>query len=169
MMKQAIGDYAIHYHGDKSAYEGLKLTANGTLSAGEKGNGAIRIEHMDKLHELLLSRIRGDKQISDALRAISPDGCVLPVSYESYLRHPHLTLERVQKFLGMRTDEMHPALRAKANRDSICDLVENWAELCEAFFNCMPWRWMLDDYENGCSCSALSPSRFHASKKFCSI
>lgn len=171
MLKQAIGDYAIHYKGDHAAYEGLKVDANGTATANPSTARAERfkIHDMDALHTLLKNRVSGDMQVARALHQISPDGCVLPISYESYLRRPELTLERVQTFLGLDTREMHPALRKKATSDSICDVVENWQELCQAFFGCVQWRWMLDDFENGCACSRLNPSSFKRSFKYCSI
>lgn len=169
MLKQAIGDYAIHYKGDNAAYEGLKVGLNGNVAPDPSRAERFKIHDMGALHALLKSRVTGDMQVARALHQISPDGCVLPISYESYLRRPELTLERVQTFLGLDTGEMHPALRRKATGDSICDVVENWTELCEAFFGCVQWRWMLDDFENGCSCSSLNPSRFKASFKYCAI
>lgn len=171
MLKQAIGDYAIHYKGDLTAYEGVKVDANGTAltKESERRPTRFKIHDMAALHALLKSRVEGDMKVARALHQISPDGCVLPISYENYLLQPELTLERVQTFLGLDTREMHPALRKKATGDSICDVVENWADLCEAFFGCVQWRWMLDDFENGCSCTSLRPSRFKASYKYCSV
>lgn len=168
MMKQALGDYTIHIHGDKTAYEGLKLDENGTAIDVAARKTRFRVDP-GKLHKLLKSRVAGDRQIAKALEVITPDHCVLPVSYESYLQMPELILERVQMFLGLDLKEMHPAQRAKATQDSICDLVENWDELCDAFFGCETWRWMLDDFENGCSCSALRPSKFGQYRKYCAM
>lgn len=168
MLKQALGDYTIHFHGDLTAYEGLKVDENGT-TVDEKSRPTRFPVNVSKLHELVKSRVYGDRQVARALELVSPDHCVLPVSYESYLQMPELTLERVQAFLGLDTSEMHPALRAKATQDSICDLVENWDELCDAFFGCDTWRWMLDDFDNGCACSALRPSKFAHSKQFCAM
>lgn len=173
VMKQAIGDYTIHHYGDKSAYEGLVVDKNSksesTIEAKERKNRSFRINDMRKLHSMLKSRVRGDGEIANALRLMTSNSCVLPVSYESYLRRPDLTLERVQRFLGLGTKEKHSALRQKANQDSLCDLVENWEDVCEAFFGCIEWRWMMDDFENGCSCSSLNPSRFKASSPYCSL
>lgn len=176
LLKQAIGDYAIHYYGDKSAYEGLKIDADGTYndsrndeSIDDRRSKSFKITDMKRLYKLMQSRVYGDKAVSYALRAMRPDGCVLPVSYESYLNYPELTLERIHRFLGLDVKEIHPPLRRKANQDSICDLVENWEDICEAFFGCVQWRWMLDDFENGCSCSRLNPSRFRKHLAFCRI
>ncbi|KAI0560417.1 P-loop containing nucleoside triphosphate hydrolase [Gracilaria domingensis] len=164
MLKQAIGDYGI-YLGDRSAFEGIKVDPN--QAAPDRSNRSIYIDDIPRLHRFMKSRVSGDKQVSAALKSVSKDHCVLPVSYESFLKDPELTMLRTQRFLGLNTDELHPSMRAKANPDTICDLVQNWEQLCEAFFGCVQWRWMLDDYENGCSCSSLRPSRFGT--KFCSI
>lgn len=173
VMKQAIGDYTIHHYGDKSAYEGLMVNKNSTsdsaIEAKKRKNRSFRINDMRKLHGMLKSRVKGDGEIANALRLMTSNSCVLPVSYESYLRQGDMTLERVQRFLGLGTKEMHSALRQKANQDSLCDLVENWEDVCEAFFGCIEWRWMMDDFENGCSCSSLNPSRFKASSPYCSL
>jgi len=167
VMKQAVGSYSIEYLGDKSAYEGLRVDSDG--SALQKNRSTrFRIHDMGALHELLKGRIKGDREVSAALQKISPE-CVLAVSYESFLRQPSLTLERVQRFLGLSMDEVHPPLRAKATKDSLCDVVENWEELCAAFFGCVQWRWMLDDFENGCSCSSLNPSTFNTTRKYCTM
>eukprot|EP00178_Gracilaria_changii_P000304 TRINITY_DN1037_c0_g1_i6.p1 TRINITY_DN1037_c0_g1~~TRINITY_DN1037_c0_g1_i6.p1 ORF type:complete len:351 (+),score=43.63 TRINITY_DN1037_c0_g1_i6:329-1381(+) len=164
MLKQAIGDYGI-YLGDRSAFEGIEIKPNQT--APDRSNRSIHIDSIERLHRFMKSRVAGDKQVAAALKAVSKDHCVLPVSYESFLKDPSLTVLRVQRFLGLDDSEIHQSTRAKANPDTICDLVQNWEQLCEAFFGCVQWRWMLDDFENGCSCSALRPSRFGT--KFCSI
>lgn len=168
VFKQAISDYNIHYYGDTAGHEGVKIK-DPSVETHTTRNSTIRITSMTNLHKLLKSRIHGEKQVQDALRAIRPDGCVLPVSYESYLAHPDVTLKRVQQFLGLDTQEIHASLRGKANSDTICELVENWQEVCAAFFGCVQWRWMLDDFQNGCSCTSLNPSEFSDSKKFCSL
>lgn len=167
VLKQAIGDYGI-YLGDRTAYEGIKIDPNSTTpSDTRRPNRSIYIDDIARLHSFMKSRVAGDKQVANALKAISPDNCVLPVSYESFLRDPQFTMLRVQTFLGLDISETHHSLRSKANPDTLCDLVQNWQHVCEAFFGCVQWRWMLDDYENGCSCSALHPSRF--GHRFCSI
>lgn len=171
VMKQAIGDYRIHMLGDKTGYEGFKLLQNGSIdhksSKSQRRGDTIRITDFNKLHSLLLSRVKGEEEVQQALQKVSLDDCVLPVSYESYLKHPQLTLERVQKFLGLNTDEMHASLRAKANQDSLCELVENWDEVCQMFFGCPQWRWMMDDFENGCSCSSLLSKNFGINRTYC--
>lgn len=171
IIKQAIGDYAIHYKGDHAAYEGVKVDADGNPVKQSSASRArtFKIHDMQVFHQLLKNRVIGDESVSRALHQISPDGCILPVSYESYLQYPTLTMERIQAFLGLSTSEMHPALRQKATDDTICKVVENWAELCEAFFGCVQWRWMLDDFENGCACSSLYPSKFKSNMNFCSL
>lgn len=170
VFKQAVGTYSIKYLGDRQAYEGIKTDREGNAlnSTGlENRKTRFRVHNMDALHEILMGRVAGDMQVAAALNKISPDGCVLPVSYESFLSKPDVTMQRIQRFLGVNMNESHPALRAKATKDSLCDVVENWADVCEAFFGCVQWRWMLDDYENGCTCSALNPSQFKASRRYC--
>lgn len=167
ILKQAIGDYRIHYYNDTVSYEGIKLQQSSNHSSTHQRPTSIQIGNMTKLFKLMVGRVRADRNLALALHAVRPDSCLLPVSYESYLRSPTLTLERVQRFLGLSLDEIHPPERAKANQDSLCDLVSNWHDVCRAFFPCVEWRWMLDDYENGCSCSNLPASSFKTSISFC--
>eukprot|EP00737_Agarophyton_chilense_P000641 gb/GEZJ01000710.1/.p1 GENE.gb/GEZJ01000710.1/~~gb/GEZJ01000710.1/.p1 ORF type:complete len:352 (+),score=31.79 gb/GEZJ01000710.1/:381-1436(+) len=163
VLKQAIGDYGI-FLGDNSAFEGLKIEVNQT--APDRSKRSIYIKDLKRLHTFMKSRVSGDEKVLAAIKSVSNDQCVLPVSYESFFSDPDLTMLRIQRFLGLNDTELHQPLRAKANPDTVCDLAQNWEHLCEAFFGCSRWRWMLDDFENGCSCSSLRPSRF--GNRFCS-
>lgn len=161
VMKQALGDYAIKYQGALSAYEGIRLSANGTeIGTRKRVSSSFKVD-MGILHSLLKSRIEGDAQITKALNKLKLKGCILPIGYESYLKYPDATLKRVQAFLGLDDSEMHRSLRAKATGDRICELVENWDELCQTFYGCQNWRWMIDDFDNGCACTNLHPANFN--------
>lgn len=169
LIKQAVGDYRIHHYKDKLSYEGFLVDASGVAKRPSDRPNSIRIDNTARLRELVKSRARADRILTGAISKIAVDGCVLPVSYESYLREPDATLERIQRFLGLDTAERHPSQRAKANHDSLCDLIENFDDVCKAFFGCSQLRWMLDDIENGCSCPQMISASLRVGQKDCDI
>lgn len=168
-LKQAVGDYRIHKFNDLLSYEGLKTSDNGSALVPDSRNASFRIDDMNLLHSLLKGRAKADNVLAEAVAKISPDNCVLPVSYESLLRDPDLTLLRVHRFLALDESEIQPMERAKANQDALCELVENWDDLCQKLYGCVEWRWMLDDVDNGCSCDSLSVRNLKLDRTFCSF
>lgn len=169
VLKQSIGDYRIHNYQDLVSYEGLRVDKMGVVTEPSSRAKSFRINDTDELLRLIKRRAMSDHVLSSAVSEIANDGCVLPISYESYLKDPDITLERIQRFLGLNASERHAAQRAKANGDSLCELVENFDEVCEAFFVCAELRWMLDDVENGCSCSGITSLALNSSSRDCSI
>lgn len=148
--KMSVSHYPIVHLGDRSGYEGLRVND----SAMQRRIRRFRIHDMEALHKILTKRIAGEQSVSLALRRLSIQQCVLPLSYESYLRQHETTMQDVQRFLGVDETERHPAQRAKAMNVNLCELVENWIDVCNPFFGCAEWRALMDDYENGCSCNS---------------
>lgn len=169
ILKQAIGDYRIHYYNDDHSYEGLRVDANGRVRSPANRASSIRINDMHKLHAMVKLRANADRVLTTAVRRIARGDCILPVSYETYLKYPDLTLEHILSFLGLNSTERPAARRAKANRDSLCELVENFDEVCQAFFGCVEYRWMLDDIEQGCSCKPIQAPHINSTRQYCSV
>lgn len=79
----------------------------------------------------------------------------MTVTYEEYLASPAAVVTSVLDFLGVRR-EVHPPTRRKATNDALCVAVRNYGALCDAFYACTAWRWMLDDAPNGCRCATAA-------------
>lgn len=96
MLKQAVGTYTIDILGDHTAYEGVKVDSSAqTAAAGASGapplppasNRVTRFK-VDPLvlYDILRNRVLGDLEVADAIRLLAVDDCVLPVSYEEFVR-----------------------------------------------------------------------------------
>lgn len=163
VMKQSVGHWPIIHLGDTNAFEGLRVG-----DTKQKRIEKFRIHDMDAMNELLNQRLRGELSVQTAMQSIAQQQCVLPVSYESYQWHRDATMTGVQRFLGVNTTERHAPQRRKATKDNLCELVENWDELCDAFFACPQWRWMMEDLASGCTCKRLGGSAFgKARSRYC--
>lgn len=81
--------------------------------------------------------------------------CAMTVTYEEYLASSTAVVTSVLAFLGL-PPEVHPPSRAKATNDALCVAVRNYGSLCDAFYGCTAWRWMLDDVANGCRCAVAA-------------
>lgn len=178
LLKQAIGHYPIVFMKSRDAYEGL-VVQQGENAENQSGNAAtprsisrLRIENMEGLSRILKDRIAGEATVEHALRRLGIAGrrteeCTLPISYESILVDPKMSVARAQMFLGLDMNEIHSPLRAKATEDNLCELVENHSQLCNAFYGCTHLRWMLDDMQNNCMCDKLVTAEAFISRKYC--
>ncbi|GAB0488934.1 hypothetical protein MMPV_000147 [Pyropia vietnamensis] len=185
MLKQAVGTYTIDVLGDRTAYEGVVVSpqtspsppsvsshsaggSNTTSAAAAMGgrsepSATPRVTRFradpHTLYDIMRNRVLGDQEVTDAIRLLGADGCVLPVSYEEFHADPAATMRRVSGFLGIDPAEAHPPMRAKATSDALCEVLTNWAEVCAAFYPCPELRPLLDDAVCRCS-SALAASTF---------
>lgn len=169
IFKQAIGDYRIHEYGDLKSYEGLKVLKDGSVESISERPTSFAVTKMDAFRQMVRNRANADKTVMSAVKAIMHDGCVLPISYEGFLKTPELTLKQISAFLGLNVTESISPLRAKANQDSLCDLISNYEDVCKEFFGCSELRWMLDDTEHGCSCRSVALSSLASSRQHCSM
>lgn len=179
LLKQAIGHYPIVYMSSQAAYEGIpvpkkgdKFASNSLIPDQSKAISRIRIDNMTGLSQILSDRITGEARVEHALRRMGRAGrnleeCTLPISYESILADAEASVARAQLFLGLSMTEIHSPLRTKATEDNLCELVENHAEVCNAFYGCTHLRWMLDDIENDCLCNKLATADSFISRKYC--
>lgn len=170
VFKQAVGEYTHEYLGDNAVIEGLKdgLTLEERCKTGKC---RFKIENMDHLHQLLVKFSTNDEQIKTAVHYLgaqggSADGCVLPVAYEDYLYGRKNIMRQIHAFMGVEHED-HPPTRRKATKDNMCEAVENFDQVCDSFYGCAAWRWMMDDHINGCKCTGLSVSTFAEREHYC--
>lgn len=160
-LKQAVGEYSYRYYKDTSILEGLK-TEEEVKSRCETGAGcSFKIEDMFFFHQLLTHIVRSDYLIAESAETIA-DGrdCIHELRYEDYLYHREGSMKDLNEFLGVSYVQTQPA-RFKATRDNLCDVVENWEELCHNFYGCAVWRRFFEDEINACGCRfSSSPWRY---------
>lgn len=172
--KQAVGHYPISFQKSTAAYEGLVLSNRSKENGPKPVIQRIRIDNIRGLSELVRGRMRGEAEVKVALQKLAEarkntdnNECILPLSYEDLLRDERGAILRAQAYLGLGMDEQLLPLRAKATLDNLCELLENFREVCQAFFGCPELRWMMEDSTNNCRCSTFDSSRLFVSKEFC--
>lgn len=158
ILKQAVGEYSYRYLSDDSILEGLR-SEDQVKNRCETGAGcSFRIDDMNYFHNLLTSCARSDFSIALATHLIAGGrNCVHELRYEDYLYHREGALKDLFQFLGLDDYETEPN-RYKATGDNLCQVIENWDELCSNFYGCSIWRHLFEDERNQCSCKfARSP------------
>lgn len=156
LFKASVGEYANRYLNDTSVVEGLR--ENVTMEERcKRGAGCrFRIDNFKFLHDTIRQKVKSHHAILDAVNLISGrERCVREVPYEDYLYDRENVMVDLQSFLGLREEDTKPS-RFKATRDSLCEVVENWDELCENFYGCFVWQKMLEDVRNDCYCKFSS-------------
>lgn len=152
MFKGAVGEYSHRYLNDTSVVEGLHSNISREERCQIGAGCSFRVDDFEFLHERLRSMIRSNRQISQAVSELVHDtGCVREVPYEDYLYDRNATMKDLMTFLGLPEENTSPS-RFKATGDSLCETVENWNDVCNAFYGCTLWQHMLDDARNGCFC-----------------
>lgn len=156
IFKSCLGSYARYYRGDLTAVSGINLKEDITKRC-EMGLGCrFKIDNMTGYHALLKASVKNQDKITEAVKALDSEGqCTMEVPYEDYLYHPGDTIKDLQTFLGLKR-ERHAPSRMKATSDSLCDVVENFDELCHNFYGCSLWQPLLEDDVNDCHCTKFS-------------
>lgn len=151
-VKQAVGEYSVQALKDTSSVEGLK-SADEVKERCKTGAGcSFQVKNMTLFHNILVDSVRSDYLITEATEYMTRGReCLFELRYEDYLYHREGTMQDLKEFLGLPTVETKPE-RFKATGDSMCDVVENWTELCANFYGCHLWRHHFEDSHNGCSC-----------------
>eukprot|EP00168_Porphyra_purpurea_P003903 TRINITY_DN1452_c0_g1_i2.p1 TRINITY_DN1452_c0_g1~~TRINITY_DN1452_c0_g1_i2.p1 ORF type:complete len:435 (+),score=104.32 TRINITY_DN1452_c0_g1_i2:277-1581(+) len=167
LIKQAIGEYRHRFLKDDSVIEGLR-DGETLKERCAKGACSFNITDMPFFHNVLRDLENNDRLVEKAVEALGPDGCILPVPYEEYLYGRVTTMARIFRFLGLPVED-HPPNRQKATHDSMCEVVSNMDDLCDAFYGCPDLRWMFDDWRTGCKCSVLPVSRFRPTGQYCDL
>jgi len=173
VVKAAVGEYTARVLNDSSAIEGLRPGQEGGRC--DRGAGCtFAIQDIDALYRLMRMFVESDRRVARAVRALAapaaapptgpgsagapaaaPPLCAMTVAYEEYLASATEVVTSVLTFLGV-PPEVHPPTRTKATNDALCVAVSNYGRLCDAFYACTAWRWMLDDPPNGCRCATAA-------------
>lgn len=160
LLKSSVGEYSHRYLNDTSVVEGLR----GDVTPEERCNiGAgcrFPVNNYEFFHSLLKDAMRSDRSIARAVHLIAREngdrrGCIHRFPYEDYLNNREKSMRDVQTFLGLQ-HENHEPLRRKATKDNMCEVVQNWNDLCENFYGCHAWRTMMDDPQNNCRCESFT-------------
>lgn len=158
IMKAAIGEYSNRYLNDTSAIEGLKLNLSREERCRIGAGCSYRIENFGFLHYQLRSMLYSQNSIAGAVKVLSGDSpCVREMPYEDYLYDRDAFMADLNRFLGLGREDTTPE-RFKATSDNMCEVVENWDELCDKFYGCILWQPLLDDPRNNCFCKLASGS-----------
>lgn len=166
VIKSTLGTYQSEYLNDSTAIGGIKVND----AVGDRcdiGVGCkFRVDNFPFFHVLLQKRLTYEMQIVRAVHVLDrPGTCTLEVPYEDYLYHGKETMDDIQKFLGLKREYNEPS-RVKATQDSLCDVVSNFDDLCNAFYGCAIWQPYFDDMVNNCRCRhfASSPAQYCETK-----
>lgn len=156
LFKASIGEYSARYLNDTSAVEGLRRNLSMSERCKEGIGCSFRIDNISYLHTVLKEKVRSHHLISKAVNILGqPDTCVREVPYEDYLYDREATIGDIMRFLGIPQIKTEPE-RFKATGDNMCDVVQNWDDICDAFYGCITWQHMLDDARNQCFCRHTS-------------
>ena len=164
LFKASVGEYATRYLNDTSAVEGLKKEMS-RKERCKKGSCSFKIENFSFLHDTIKQKFNSHNAITNAVHAINGNdlngnGCVREVPYEDYLYNRESTMKDIQKFLGLPYENTKPS-RFKATGDSLCQVVENWDQVCTFFYGCMLWQPMMNDARNKCFCNySTGPTKY---------
>lgn len=156
ILKQAVGEYSYKYYSDESAVEGLRSHDELQKRCSTGAGCRFKITDFKFFHLMLKDSLHSDLAITRAVHLVlNGSTCVHEMPYEDYLYDREDAMRRLQEFLGLQYEETAPS-RFKATSDSLCEVVENWNEVCEKFYGCHVWRHMFDDRQNNCMCEFTS-------------
>lgn len=152
LLKATVAEYSYLVLNDRSVVEGFKHSVSKEERCKIGAGCSYRIDDMDFIHRNLRAKLRSQNAITSAVHAVAADTrCVREVPYEDYLYDRENTIRDLQRFLGLKYEKTS-LKRFKATNDRLCDVVENWDELCRSFYGCLAWQHMLDDVPNKCFC-----------------
>eukprot|EP00188_Purpureofilum_apyrenoidigerum_P000824 Plantae.Rhodophyta-Purpureofilum_apyrenoidigerum.ctg14079.p1 GENE.Plantae.Rhodophyta-Purpureofilum_apyrenoidigerum.ctg14079~~Plantae.Rhodophyta-Purpureofilum_apyrenoidigerum.ctg14079.p1 ORF type:complete len:370 (-),score=58.07 Plantae.Rhodophyta-Purpureofilum_apyrenoidigerum.ctg14079:1195-2304(-) len=151
-VKRAVGRYPyryMHYNG----HFGGRMAGEEVNCYNDEGQNVCQFEvDPASIHCMLKRSYKVDKEQQQQLDAVTDENaCVMEIVYEDFLYTPDKVLDNVLEFLGLDKRETHTG-REKSTNDNLCDVVQNYADLCAAFNECSRWSWMLNDEVNGCTC-----------------
>ena len=161
LVKQAVGEYSYKRLGDRSVVEGLRNAAERSRRCKTGVGCTFRVDDMAFFHFTLADLVHSDQQISQAAHLLTAGRtpgerrlCVHEVPYEDYLYDRRGTMQSLYRFVGLPFEDTSPK-RFEATKDNMCEVVQNWDELCRNFYGCFAWRAMMDDFSNGCTCEQM--------------
>lgn len=167
IFKTALGIYARAVLNDSTATGGIGVKEMaGVKNRCDLGVGcSFEIKQWKTFHEIMTGRIRQDTDMMKAVKVLDDERkCIFELPYEDYLYHKEETMTELFRFLGLKAGTME-TFRVKATADSLCEVVDNFDELCEKFYGCPIWQPYLDDFDNECRCTKFQTG----SDEFCSM
>ena len=155
VVKSAIGHYLDEYLNDKTATGGIPLADAGKDRCKMGVGCKFKIDNIPVFYETMKRRLSFEGEIVNAVHELDPTGsCTLEVPYEDYLYEREGTMRDIQQFLGIKKEDHQPN-RVKATNDSLCSVISNFDEVCNAFYGCTVWQPFFDDQINNCRCSGF--------------
>lgn len=152
LFKATVGDYSYLVLNDTSVLEGFRRNVSRAERCNIGAGCKYKINDFNFIHRMLRSKLRSQNAITQAVHAMAEhNGCVRELPYEDYLYDRENSITDLQRFLGLKVQKTEPG-RFKVTSDSMCDVVENWDELCRLFYGCSAWQHMMNDVRNRCFC-----------------
>lgn len=153
VFKQAVGEYSNRYLNDKSSVEGLTKNISWAERCKIGAGCHYPIDNFNFLRTTLRGIVNSQNKVYKATGHLFRDQtpCVREIPYEDYLYHRHSVMRDIFQFLGVPHINTVPD-RFKATDDNLCNVVENWPELCSQFYGCVLYQSMMDDERNECFC-----------------
>lgn len=166
VFKVSVGTYARLVLGDNLKAGGINIKHTENSTQCELGVGcSFRITDWAEFHRMLTGRIAYDLDMMNAARSL--DGgreCIFELTYEDFLYHREESIADLWKFMGLKPINYDTYL-VKATGDNLCEVIENYDEMCTMFYGCPIWQPHLEDFHNDCRCRNFS----YGSGDYCSM
>lgn len=161
IFKASIGDYARELLNDTAVAEGFRRQVSQRERCSMGAGCRFRVDDFQFLHRQLKGKLKSQNGVTRAVQVLTKGTrCVWEVPYEDYLYHRRETMEGLMRFLGVKSEKTKTE-RFKATGDNLCEVVENWDQVCRGFYGCIAWQHMMDDVRNQCFCKyAGGPATF---------
>lgn len=166
VFKVSVGTYARLVLGDNSKAGGFNIKGLKDKEQCDLGVGcSFRITDWAEFHRMLTGRIAYDLDMMNAARILDAGReCILELSYEDFFYHRDDAISDLWKFMGLKPVEYATYL-VKATGDNLCEVIENYDEMCTMFYGCPVWQPHLEDFHNNCRCRNFT----YGSGDYCSM
>lgn len=151
VIKSTLTEYVKTVLNDSQNVGGLQsnMTVDERCNVGKGCRYKVDVE---KFHTMLNLGMTCNNEITAGVSALDHGrGCVWEVPYEDYLYHREATMADVQRFLGLEPRATQPT-RFKGTKDNLCEVIDNYDEVCNRLYGCLVWQPMLEDQLNDCYC-----------------
>lgn len=150
-LKSALTSYIKYDIGDELNVGGLMRNITWEERC-KTGKGCSHKVDFDTFYDRLRGHVEWTDNVVDTAKILDDGrGCVWEAPYEEYLADRDQFVDGLQRFLGIERRYVKQE-RWKGTSDALCEVVENWDELCEKLYGCVVWQPMLEDPKNGCYC-----------------
>mmetsp|Transcript_7950 Transcript_7950/g.23964 ORF Transcript_7950/g.23964 Transcript_7950/m.23964 type:complete len:328 (+) Transcript_7950:160-1143(+) len=157
LLKKAVGLYTIRAFQRRDAVQGVPSQDREEHCKVYPEVCRFRIDNVFFLAYLMHHSNNTNVQVRRLTKEL-PWECVLRVTYEDYLADTAGTMNKIYDFLGIQREDLEPKF-AKAIPDNMCEVVENYQQVCARLWGCEQFRPMLEDPEHKCFCEDKSLPR----------